>query len=84
MVESGRYVAPIVTAEVLSERTILGFDHDEYEDAVDYVVSADLLSANGQQAVLPYLLGVLDLTGEQRAARRRALEAGAAFASVRV
>lgn len=43
LLKDGKYAYPIVTAEMFSEVGTLGFDHDDYEDRVDYHVNPDFL-----------------------------------------
>jgi len=68
------YAHPIVTARTFPEVRTLGFDHDDYEDRVDYQVRGAF-----QQGALPQadlcrtFLGVLSLDGENFAARLSAL-----------
>lgn len=76
-VASGSYVAPIVLAEVFSEEATLGFDHDDYEDRLDYRVAPEMTTPHGDQEVLlPFFLSVLDLNQNEWSNRQQSLESG--------
>jgi 5-methylcytosine-specific restriction protein B len=56
--ENGRYRAPLIEVQALSEREILGFDQERYDGLLDYRVT-EALRGDGE-VFLPYFLGVLD------------------------
>lgn len=59
------YAHPIVTAKVFHEQKTLGFDHDDYEDRVDYRVHARFQSGSlSDEELYRTFLGVLALDGE--------------------
>ncbi len=62
---------PIVEAEKFGEVDTLGFDHDEYEDRMDFAVSADFL--RGDKELVHTFLGVLQLKDEELKTRLRKL-----------
>ena len=71
------YVAPIVLTEVFPEEATLGFDHDDYEDRLDYRLAPKMTTRHGdQKTLLPFFLGVLDLNESEWSSRRQSLEAG--------
>lgn len=56
---------PIVKAEEFGEVDTLGFDHDEYEDRVDFAVSTNFLGDKmTDEDLVRTFLGVLQLKGE--------------------
>jgi len=76
-VDSGSYVAPIVLAEVFAEEATLGFDHDDYEDRLDFRVAPELSSRQSdQEKLLPFFLGVLELTESEQSSRLQRLKSG--------
>ena len=76
-VDAGSYVAPIVLAEVFAEEATLGFDHDDYEDRLDFRVAPELSSRQSdQEKLLPFFLGVLDLTESEQSSRLQQLKSG--------
>lgn len=59
-VKDGAYLAPIISAMVFKEEDTLGFDHGDYENRLDYVITNSF--ATGKRTddlLLPYFLGVL-------------------------
>ncbi|MYB32407.1 MAG: AAA domain-containing protein, partial [Acidobacteria bacterium] len=56
--ESVSYTAPIIKANELAERGVLGFDHDDYEDQLDYTVNDNFLGAD-DGALKPYFEGIM-------------------------
>ena len=75
-VDAGSYVAPIVVAKVFKEEATLGFDHDDYEDRLDFRVMPDLSSPNSApNELLKFFLGVLDLGESERSNRLQQLNA---------
>ena len=76
-VNTGSYVAPIVLAEVFAEEATLGFDHDDYEDRLDFRVAPEMsLRHSDQEKLLPFFLGVLDLTESEQSSRLQQLKSG--------
>jgi hypothetical protein len=56
------YAHPIVIAKAFQEGAILGFDHDDYEDRVDYRVSSSIQNEGiSHEELLRSFLGVLSL-----------------------
>ena len=53
------YVAPIIGARVLNEERLLGFDHDDFENKLDYFVDPDFKIAAGREALKVYFEGIL-------------------------
>ena len=65
---------PIVVAEKFGEVDTLGFDHDEYEDRVDFEVSPDFLGNKmNDKKLASKFLGVLQIKGEDFKTRRAKL-----------
>lgn len=68
------YLAPMVSATLFAEEAALGFDHDEFEDRLDFTVNRDfqegMLSLDG---LLRCFLGVLNLDSESYETRLQAL-----------
>ena len=76
-VEAGGYTAPIVLAEVFAEEATLGFDHDDYEDRLDFRVAPGIASRQSDpERLIPYFLGVLDLSESERSNRLEQLRSG--------
>jgi 5-methylcytosine-specific restriction protein B len=68
------YVAPMVRAEEFGEEATLGFDHDEYENRLDFIVDPGFkVGAIPRENLARTLLGVLDLKAEVHAQRVAAL-----------
>ena len=79
--EGGRpvYAAPVVEASVFSEVDTLGFNHDEYEDRVDFTVRPEFQQGRlGMESLARTFLGVLTLEPAVHDARLAALVAEAA------
>ena len=63
--DSKTYANPFISASVFSETKTLAFDHEDYEDRVDYHVRSDLKQEGLSNEVLyRTFLGVLVLDGE--------------------
>ncbi|MEA3547105.1 MAG: AAA family ATPase [Thermodesulfobacteriota bacterium] len=63
--EAGKYKQPIIEAKVFAESDTLGFDHDEYEDRVDYKLAGYFIRPVADaKTLIPYLLGILNI-GDQ-------------------
>ena len=66
IIEDKKYKQPIVEASVFAEADTLGFDHDEYEDRVDYAVTRYFIRPGADaKTLIPYLLGVLHIDPEE-------------------
>lgn len=72
VVENGAYCASILEASVFGEEQTLGFDHDRYESRVDYRLDRGFVAAESA-ALVPYFLGILNLSGEDYLSRRAGL-----------
>ena len=55
------YRAPIIGASTLSETVTVGFDHDDYEDKLDYKVNPEFLTSNDGE-LEPFFSGILART----------------------
>ena len=59
------YAAPMIQAEVFGEEATLGFDHDDYENRLDFYVSPNLRTGRlGQEQLARTLLGLLELQAD--------------------
>lgn len=59
-VKDGAYLAPIISAMVFKEEDTLGFDHGDYENRLDYVITNSFATGKRTEDILlPYFLGVL-------------------------
>lgn len=70
--EGGKYKQPIIEARIFAESDTLGFDHDEYEDRVDYNLARHF-TKNGTDAktLIPYLLGILNFDDQDEYEKRQ-------------
>lgn len=60
--EAGKYKQPIIEATVFAESDTLGFDHDEYEDRVDFKLANHLIRPGADAYTLvPFFLGILNI-----------------------
>jgi 5-methylcytosine-specific restriction protein B len=68
------YAAPIVTASPFTESSALGFDHDDYEDRLDYQLRRVFASADlSDDGLYRTFLGVLELEPSEYEERLRLL-----------
>ena len=59
------YAAPMIRADVFGEEATLGFDHDDYENRLDFCVCPNLRTGRlGQEQLVRMLLGLLDLQAD--------------------
>ncbi len=59
---AGKYKQAIIEAEVFAESDTLGFDHDEYEDRVDFKLARHFIQPGADaKTLIPYLLGILNI-----------------------
>lgn len=59
-VKDGAYLAPIISAMVFKEEDTLGFDHGDYENRLDYVITNSFATGTRtDDLLLPYFLAVL-------------------------
>ena len=60
--ERTAYAVPIVTASPFPESSALGFDHDDYEDRLDYQVR-EVFASGGlpDEGLVPHVSGLLEL-----------------------
>jgi 5-methylcytosine-specific restriction enzyme B len=75
-VKNGAYVSPLITAKPLNEAQTFGFDHEEYEDRIDYLLNPEFGKHNQKpESLIPFFLEVLDLDASAYEDRKVALEA---------
>lgn len=61
-----KYQQPIIEAKVFAESDTLGFDHDEYEDRVDYKLARHFVRPGAEaKTLIPYLLGILNIADQE-------------------
>jgi hypothetical protein len=59
------YAAPMILADVFGEEATLGFDHDDYENRLDFCVCPNLHTGRlGQEQLARTLLGLLELQAD--------------------
>lgn len=72
IIEDKKYKQPIVAASVFAEADTLGFDHDEYEDRVDYAVTRYFIRPGADaRTLIPYLLGILNFDDQDEYEKRQ-------------
>ena len=72
----------MIQAEVFGEEATLGFDHDDYENRLDFYVSPNLRTGRlGQEQLARTLLGLLDLQADVFAQRLALLAPALAVAA---
>ncbi|MCK5685804.1 hypothetical protein KAJ27_16845, partial [bacterium] len=55
-----KYLYPVIYAKKFFEEEILGFDHDEYEDRIDFEQAKDFKKSDIMpKTLIPYLIGIL-------------------------
>ena len=60
VVRERRYIAPVIDVNIFEEEAIIGFDHSDYENRLDYQVCRLFIRGNClDENLLPYFLGVL-------------------------
>jgi 5-methylcytosine-specific restriction endonuclease McrBC GTP-binding regulatory subunit McrB len=60
LVKNGKYIAPIITADVFAEEATIGFDHSDYEDRLNFQVNSNFARrANSKESLLPFFMGIL-------------------------
>ena len=76
-VAGGVYVAPMVKAALFAEVATLGFDHEDHEDRLDFTVNRAFASRGAPpKELVPFCVGLLGGSAEERATRVAALLAG--------
>lgn len=60
VVKGEKYVAPLISATVFDEQAILGFDHDDYQDQIEYGVNDHFVHADNE-GLIRYFLNILSL-----------------------
>ena len=61
-----QYVAPIIKASVFDEAETIGFDHEQYEDRLDFEVNEQFAKPDRPlDQLLPFFLGILNLTEDE-------------------
>jgi len=66
VVNENKYSAPIIKAHLFEEGKTIGFDHDEYEDRLDFQINHEFTNANqNPEKLLPYFLGILNLSTDE-------------------
>ena len=74
LLEEKTYRAPIIQASNFSEKDTLGFNHDEYEDRVDFSITPDFQSGEiEQEDLVRTFLGVLQIEQGDFDMRRKEL-----------
>jgi len=64
--EAGKYKYPVIEATVFAESDTLGFDHDEYEDRVDYKLARHFVRPSTEaKTSISYLLGILHVEQDE-------------------
>lgn len=64
------YSSPMIVAQRFEELSTLGFDHDDFEDRIDYLVNPDFQSgALERTALVRTFLNILELSSESHNAR---------------
>jgi 5-methylcytosine-specific restriction protein B len=59
------YAAPMILADVFGEEATLGFDHDDYENRLDFCVCPNLRTGRlGQEQLARTFLGLLELQAD--------------------
>jgi hypothetical protein len=59
------YAAPMIRADVFGEEATLGFDHDDYENRLDFCVCPNLRTGRlGQEQLARTFLGLLELQAD--------------------
>ncbi|MFO7970635.1 MAG: hypothetical protein R6U40_02660, partial [Desulfobacterales bacterium] len=60
LVKEGKYIAPIITADVFAEEATIGFDHSDYEDRLNFQVNSNFARrANSKESLFPFFMGIL-------------------------
>jgi 5-methylcytosine-specific restriction endonuclease McrBC GTP-binding regulatory subunit McrB len=60
--EAGKYKQPIIEARVFAESDTLGFDHDEYEDRVDFKLASHFVRpGTDTRSLVSFFLGILNI-----------------------
>jgi 5-methylcytosine-specific restriction enzyme B len=55
-----KYIHPVIYAKKFFEEETLGFDHDEYEDRIDFEQAKDFKKSDVMpKTLIPYLIGIL-------------------------
>ena len=61
-----QYVAPIIKASVFKKTEAIGFDHDQYEDRLDFAVNGEFAEPDmALNKLLPFFLGILNLSQDE-------------------
>lgn len=77
VVNENRYLAPIIKSHLFEEGKTIGFDHDEYEDRLDFQVNQEFTKpSQTPEKLLPYFLGILNLSTDEFQDKKTKCEAG--------
>lgn len=64
--DGDKYRQPLIEAKVFVESATLGFDHDEYEDRVDYEQSRQFKKPGATpKTLIPYFVGILNINDQE-------------------